>query len=419
MADNTIISKTDNFISDMIKASGIEINEEEITNSVYNLGNRFRLAKLMEKAKSGKELTLAFFGGSITAGASAGTLPLPESNIKTTFNTSDNTYLHWVCRWFKEMFACPVKMINAGIGATDTPYAVHRMNEDVLSYNPDLVILEWSVNDGAQFLYKQGTYEAMLRNFIKSDAAIIMLSLCTRTGDSSQALQEPIAKFYDIPMISYRDAFINNPKFEYFTNDSVHPNAVGHPLVGLLLCSYFQNIYINLDSAEKSDICVGADSLNSDATIYDGAYIAKLSDIYKNKVSGVRITDLGSFEFDEKTEWKFGFRKYLGFTARYAESYNPLIIEIDKCKTAFLMIYRNTVMLGSEFTVELNGINIESNTFTCMHGTDNNQPEWDYHWATERLCYFESGERVVIKITPKINPEHKDSVVRLFALLLS
>ncbi len=45
----------------------------------------------------------------------------------------------------------------------------------------------------------------------------------------------PFADFYDIPYISYRDAFSGKSYFANLTNDTVHPNVVGHHLTAMLL----------------------------------------------------------------------------------------------------------------------------------------------------------------------------------------
>lgn len=130
---------------------------------------------------------------------------------------------------------------------------------------------------------------------------------------------------------------------------------------------------------------------------YQGAKIITLKEIYEGKIDGMKVTDLGSFGIDTETK-NFAFRHYHGFTARYAEHYAPLVIELDACKTLFLQIYRNTVFDGTEFWVELNGEKMSNHTFTCKHGSDNEQIEWDYHWATERLCYHPVPQKVVLKI---------------------
>jgi len=288
----------------------------------------------------------------------------------------------------------------------------------VLSKNPDLVIVEFCANDGLNFEYKQGTYENMVRRFMDSGVALIMLSMATKTGASSQIAHEPIAKHYGVPHISYRNAYFENAEYEKLTNDTVHPNKIGHPLVGLIVNYYLGKVYLELENAEDTDVIIPTKTIHPEGGIYNGAFIAPIKDIFEGKVEGARIKSLGSFSFD-KEERSFVFRRYFGLTAEYSENYQPLVIEIDSVKTLFLQIFRSNSNKGSEFSVELNGEKIESNTFTCMHGTDNAQTEWSYHWATERLCYCPERKKVELVITPNINLEYKSAKVRLYALLLS
>ena len=49
--------------------------------------------------------------------------------------------------WWNGQFSAGSTLINAGIGATDSDYGCLRVQRDVLSQNPDLVIVEFAVND--------------------------------------------------------------------------------------------------------------------------------------------------------------------------------------------------------------------------------------------------------------------------------
>jgi lysophospholipase L1-like esterase len=56
--------------------------------------------------------------------------------------------------------------VNAGIGDTDSQYGALRVQRDVLSYNPDLVVVEFAVNDNAGALgqlLNGDTYEGLVR----------------------------------------------------------------------------------------------------------------------------------------------------------------------------------------------------------------------------------------------------------------
>lgn len=89
---------------------------------------RAGLGNVFAKLKAGKEVRIAYFGGSITA--QEGWRPM-------------------TLKWFRETYpAAKITEINAAIGGTGSDLGVYRFRQDVLQYKPDLVFVEFSVNDG-------------------------------------------------------------------------------------------------------------------------------------------------------------------------------------------------------------------------------------------------------------------------------
>ena len=84
---------------------------------------------LAKAATPGAELTVAYFGGSITA--QAGWRPKTLEHFRKT--------------WPQAKFA----EINAAIGGTGSDLGVFRLAQDVLEKKPDLLFVEFAVNDGA------------------------------------------------------------------------------------------------------------------------------------------------------------------------------------------------------------------------------------------------------------------------------
>jgi len=420
------LTTSNEFIADCITQTSItDITTDNFEKGIYNEGNRTRIANVIKKIMRKEEVTIAYFGGSITAGTGYNKNPTSASGLTPTNSTSKNTYADWISKWWQSLashYGAEINFVNAGIGSTDTPYAVHRMHHDVLPYDPDLVVVEWCVNDTQQYSYKQGTYEAMVRQFLDADVALLMLSMCTQTGNSSQVLHEPISDLYDVPMLSYRDAYIDNPKFTYFTTDKTHPNIVGHPMAGILCDYFFQSIYEEIATIGYHDSPMPTTLVHEDADDYDGAYIASFKDIYDGKIEGARIKDMGSFAFETKiTSYGGGIRKYYAMYANAAASYKPVVIEVDNLKTAFALVYRDGMYSPqATFNIKLDGTIITDPTFTCKHGDDNAQTETTNHWATNRICYRPHGGKATIEIYPTIDyTAAPDAKIRLFALLLS
>ena len=83
--------------------------------------NYSRLKNCLRRAAAGEELTLGFFGGSITQGSLA-TAP-------------ENTYAYRVFRWWQTTFPrATFHYVNGGIGGTASLFGVSRVEEHLLMY---------------------------------------------------------------------------------------------------------------------------------------------------------------------------------------------------------------------------------------------------------------------------------------------
>ena len=111
-----------------------------------------RLKQLFRRAAAGEELTLGFFGGSITQGSLAA--------------EQGNCYAFRVYRWFVDTFpGAAFHYVNGGIGGTDSFYGVARAVTDLLQYQPDFVVVDFSVND-TKLPFRKETYEGLLRKVL-------------------------------------------------------------------------------------------------------------------------------------------------------------------------------------------------------------------------------------------------------------
>lgn len=87
------------------------------------------LGNVFTKLKAGKDVRIAYFGGSITAQAGW--------RVKSL-------------KWFQSRYPdSKISEINAAIGGTGSDLGVYRCHQDVLQHNPDLIFVEFAVNDGA------------------------------------------------------------------------------------------------------------------------------------------------------------------------------------------------------------------------------------------------------------------------------
>ena len=132
------------------------------------------IACIMEKARQGNPMTAVFFGGSLTWGA----------------NASDPNLTSWrglTMRMLREKYPRTAwTFYDAAIGGTDTSLGIFRLERDVLSRKPDLVFLEFTLNDGLEGSSKgihdtmNQYYEFILRSCLEHHAAVLPVFLTSR-----------------------------------------------------------------------------------------------------------------------------------------------------------------------------------------------------------------------------------------------
>lgn len=211
----------------------------------YAQGDLSRLADVMRRAQAGEDITVGVIGGSITQGYSA-------SDMET------KSYASLLRDWWVETFPdSEITYINAGVGGTSSYLGVHRVYEDLLVYEPDFVVVEFSVNDGNDFFYKK-SYENLVRRILtfESEPAVMLLFMTMEDGTSAQDNDATVGFGYGLPMLSYRNAVLDEIKAGSFSwadisPDNIHPNDRGHAVVGELFELYLSSVYYRLDEMEE------------------------------------------------------------------------------------------------------------------------------------------------------------------------
>lgn len=232
------------------------------------------VCKVMRKAVSGQPVTVAALGGSITEGFYS--------------SDPDKSYAGIMKSWWEEKFPnTTVHYINAGIGATDSYLGLHRVQRDVLAYDPDFVIVDFTVNDQAEAFYGE-SYEKLIRTLLASDSkpAVVLLFMTMEDGTNAQSFHAKVGEKYRLPMISYGNvvlAEIKEGKYLWsdISPDDIHPNDRGHAIAGGLVRAYLDRIYREcmegglVTVASRSGIeAVKADILDSENTepVADGGW---------------------------------------------------------------------------------------------------------------------------------------------------
>lgn len=244
-------------IEEIAYTLGGELTPTMIANSRYNVGNQVRLANVIKKLQAGEDVTVAYLGGSITQGTSAG---------------NELCYARLTTNWLEEKFpSANIKYVNAGIGATGSYIGVHRADAQVLSENPDLIFIDFSVNDTEERTeLNKETYASLLRKLWNAPCspAVVTIAMTQENGTSFIKYHGEVVKAFDIPMISYKDAILDiidkgYIKWTDISDDNIHPNVPGHALLTDLITNYLQSVIDSVDSISGAESDFSADIGNT------------------------------------------------------------------------------------------------------------------------------------------------------------
>jgi len=153
-------------------------------------------------------------------------------------------------------------IIDAGIGATNSRFGCSRVREDLLNEKPDLIVIEYAVNDDPNDsnLTTQ-SIEGLVRQCLQLDSVpVFMLFTMDNKGDTINAhFHSIIGNYYSLPIISYRNAIwplveTNQLSWTSIAADDVHPNDNGHMIIGYLLYSYVKNVFEQMDTIQTGPV---------------------------------------------------------------------------------------------------------------------------------------------------------------------
>lgn len=207
------------------------------------------LNNTMYKLKSEKKLNVGYFGGSITFGVAA------SDKDKTSWRALTTEFLK---ESFKE---AEITERNAAVSGTGTGYALFRVDEDLLKYNPDLVFIEFSIND----IYQKYSiaesirfYESVLRRIYAHNPSVDIIMVITtdkeyigKTCDMMEA-HKKLAAHYNIPVINvgkalYEEMQKTGNSVDMYIADWVHPADAGYKVYAATVCDFLTENFTDAD----------------------------------------------------------------------------------------------------------------------------------------------------------------------------
>ena len=149
-------------------------------------------------------VTIAFLGDSVTQGCFE--IYQEGEKILTVFD-NEHAYYNCLRKIFGYIYpSVPINIIKAGISGVSTPHGVKRLEQDVLRFQPDLVVVCYGLNDVTAGLANIGRYKETLaelfRRLQETQTEVIFMTpnmLNTRispflTGEKSISVAERTCK---------------------------------------------------------------------------------------------------------------------------------------------------------------------------------------------------------------------------------
>ncbi len=205
-----------------------KIDEDKARTLVEGKGEAWTLANTYKKLTQDKELTIAYLGGSVTWG---------------TGSTTGNSWREITTKWFKKTYpGATINEVNAAIGGTGSLYGFQRLKKDVLKKDPDLVFIEFAMNDVYENMTQTkaaANIDAIIRKINAYNPEIdIVLVFITSEGNMGKDYlvkqgHRHVAEYYGVPYIDVGNAIAaeiskTGKPWNYYFGDVVHPNDKGY-----------------------------------------------------------------------------------------------------------------------------------------------------------------------------------------------
>ena len=124
-----------------------------------------------------------------------------------------------------------------------------RSDKDVLDYEPDLIFVEFAVNNDGTPKDKQ-SFESILRKFLtaKNEPAVVLLFSDATYAGGTQVYMQNMGSYYELPMMSMHDSLEKAKQtgkitWDDYSKDYAHPTQDGHRLYAKSICYLINQTY--------------------------------------------------------------------------------------------------------------------------------------------------------------------------------
>ena len=212
------------------------------------------------------EVKIVYLGGSITEGAGA-------SNKSRRWSTQITAYLNSL-----PLGNTAFTEINQGIGGTESTYGMLRLERDVCANNPDIVFIDFSLNDqGISEELSAVMYEGIIRRLMAMEKVpyVICIGVVGNKPKRTRAcLHKKIAEHYGLCFIDVQEGMdkimgeaapaVNIARDALFRPDNTHPVEAGYD---------FYTEYIKSNLGEESFAKPYGEPIRADFCTFSGKFV--------------------------------------------------------------------------------------------------------------------------------------------------
>ncbi|WP_269522657.1 SGNH/GDSL hydrolase family protein [Coraliomargarita parva] len=316
-----------------------------------NAESSLSFSEFDQRANRGETLTVAFLGGSLTWGAQA------TDPLKTSYRAivSRNLREHYPNAHFT--------FVDAAIGGTGSQLGAFRLNRDVLAYEPDLVFLDFTVNDHASKVPEDdrlSSYESLIRRMLQADIPVVQVILAVKADIMPKPsvrplddLHKAIGAAYNLPLAdvltSMRKAVLEDERATPdelwdLPYDNTHPGDAGYALYAECVWDTY------LKAVQDAAVCA-----LPEATIYPDHYmqvdrflLAGLNALPKGWKTGVPHRNAVAFDFT-CSRWMDDLALA---EASETESPEALVLEF---KGESVLLFGESTPKSGRYTVSIDG----------------------------------------------------------------
>lgn len=201
--------------------------------------------ELKKKWPANRTINLVFHGHSV-----------PSGYFKTPAVHTLEAYPHQVLQQLKEKYPnAVINVITTSIGGENSVQGEKRFKRDVLTHRPDVLFIDYALNDRAIGLEASRTAtEKMIQQALKENVKVILLTpspaLNVNMLDSNNILNQlskqliQLAAKYKIGLADSYSAFYelvrNGKVLRNYMAQSNHPNEKGHGLIANQIVRWFR-----------------------------------------------------------------------------------------------------------------------------------------------------------------------------------